>query len=459
MNTANIKNLIDTIRSLDIKQKLIAGHPEIKADEIIVGELKLPKFIHLLERMLNQLEAFIQTEEAEYLSEFLVIQEIDKTNNSVSNYLTHVIQSTNLADWQQVGRGLKWLISFESFYGFWSRSKERIHDVDTQKIKEANEEIDIAKIAVQQLIDKLNEKNTVLDAKAVELQNFINSKQQELDIINSKRDEINNKANEANQLVITINEYKSQSENSKNLSNEHKDEAKRILEEEKEVVTRFKEQSNASITAIQVSLTEVEKRFVKIDHDFEHVKSKREYIDLKELDIIKLATKAGDGALGHTFGTRETNLGNRVRLWMILTFVMIGVLFGWIFIVFYFLNDSKYSPDWINPLISAIKTIPAFIIMAFIARQYTKERNLQEEYAFKSAIAMTLTAYADEIARETDKDRRDIIKETIGKVFKAPRISTEKMNFLGMGSKQKREYFETMTNTLKDVVEKSSKKI
>jgi hypothetical protein len=459
MNITGIKNQIDAIRTLDIKQKIISSHPEQKADKIMIGELKLPQFTHLFDRMLLQLESFIKYEDAEYISEYLVIQELDTTNNSVTNYLNHIIDHVNHNDWPQVHRGLKWLISFEAFYGFWTKSKDRIHDVETIKLKETAEEIEVVKIAVQQIMNKLEEKSSMLDAKAGELQNFILTKQQELDIINSKRDEINNKTTEANQLLITINDYKSQSENSKNLANEHKEEVKRILEEEKDVVTKFNAQANSLTAAQQVSLTEVEMRLGKIDEDYEHIKSKREYIDLKELDIIKLATKAGDGALGHTFGTREGNLGSRVTLWMILTFVMIAILFTWIFIVFYYLNDSIYSPDWINPLISAIKTIPAFIILAFVARQYTKERNLQEEYAFKSAIAMTLTAYADEIAREEDEDRREIIKETINKVYKAPRISTEKMNFMGMSSKQKKEYFETLTNTLKDVVEKTNKKV
>lgn len=456
MNTQVIKELIEQVKILDIPQKILDAHQQIELKNITIGEWELPKFNHHFSRMLLQLEKYLNTEEAEYQTEWAILTEIDPNNNSVSRYLAYLIDRTTHNDWNTLQLSVKWLIAYQVYFKFWNKSKEKIHDADTIRLEEITEEIKVAQKQIDRQKSILGEKIVAVDNKLAEIQAFLEQKQRDLELITEKREEILNKLAEVSQALIDINNYKGQAEAVRNQSHEFRDEIKRILEEVKGVISQYNTDTSILKANLEKSLNEAEKKLGTINDDYTHIKDKREYIDLKELDIIKLASKAGDGALGHTFSTREENIGKSVKRWMWATYIMIVLLFGWIFVVFTQIDNGTYSPEWLTPLIGTLKTVPAFIILIFIARQYTKERNLQEEYAFKSAIAMTLTAYADEIAREDDDERRTIIRETIEKVYKAPKITTERMNFWGASSRQKKEYFDTLTNVLKEVAEKIS---
>jgi hypothetical protein len=84
--------------------------------------------------------------------------------------------------------------------------------------------------------------------------------------------------------------------------------------------------------------------------------------------------------------------------------------------------------------------------MGFVFNQYNKERNLQEEYAFKSAVAMTLTAYSNMLENkdeEGNKTRQEMLLKSIEQLYNQPRIHS-----------QTRE--SKSTNQLKEVIQSLS---
>jgi hypothetical protein len=51
--------------------------------------------------------------------------------------------------------------------------------------------------------------------------------------------------------------------------------------------------------------------------------------------------------------------------------------------------------------------------MGFVIAQYNKERALEEEYAFRSAISETINAYADLLEGQDDKENKNISRQTM----------------------------------------------
>lgn len=64
--------------------------------------------------------------------------------------------------------------------------------------------------------------------------------------------------------------------------------------------------------------------------------------------------------------------------------------------------------------------------MYYCISQYNKERNFQEEYAFKSASALTIKAYADILNEVSKKD--ELVFEAVNNLYKSPHhlISSQK---------------------------------
>ena len=102
---------------------------------------------------------------------------------------------------------------------------------------------------------------------------------------------------------------------------------------------------------------------------------------------------------------------------------------------------------WQAFAINTLKSIPAIFLLLFSINQYRKERNFQEEYAFKSAVALTIDAYASRITDVANKDR--LIMETVLSIYKTP---IEERHSERKASKSTNEMMKTMLETARDLV-------
>jgi len=100
-----------------------------------------------------------------------------------------------------------------------------------------------------------------------------------------------------------------------------------------------------------------------------------------------------------------------------LTFIAIITIFT---NAFGYLGDVPDEISIIRLITNSIKTLPFFFLLFYSIAQYNKERNFQEEYAFKSAVALTIKAYSDIVKKEELKD--ELIVNSVSGVYKSPTI-------------------------------------
>ncbi|MBO2658108.1 hypothetical protein [Shewanella algae] len=161
------------------------------------------------------------------------------------------------------------------------------------------------------------------------------------------------------------------------------------------------------------------------------IKSEKEYNDsianikvktdeLQEIeDYLKQLTDVAVGAkLFETFKQRKEELTSTINFWKWAVPITVVLSIIWIVLVFS-LNSSK-DMTWFVILISSIKSIPALFLMYFSISQFTKERNFQEEYAFKSTVALTIKAYVDQVNDNNNKDK--VIIDSLSEIYKSPVI-------------------------------------
>lgn len=90
------------------------------------------------------------------------------------------------------------------------------------------------------------------------------------------------------------------------------------------------------------------------------------------------------------------------------------------------LGEIPKTYSWEIIVVNFIKTIPFFFLLYYAIAQYNKERNYQEEYAFKSATALTIKAYADILKTEENKDQ--LILRAVYNVYKNPISGNKNMS-------------------------------
>lgn len=192
--------------------------------------------------------------------------------------------------------------------------------------------------------------------------------------------------------------------------------------------------------------------------DKEALKVSKKKLKERALYLDELMGKEVGKSLFLTFDKRKKELNRTVTIWVILVLITSG----W---AFYFTEQLFANKDfstilWTEYIANTIKLVPLFIVLFFCIRQYQRERNFQEEYAFKSAVALTINAYSEQIE---DKDKRDdMVIESVYKVYDSPitkHLSKEKIKTQSM-LKGIEVMKDTVTDVTKDAVEivKAAKK-
>lgn len=150
---------------------------------------------------------------------------------------------------------------------------------------------------------------------------------------------------------------------------------------------------------------------------------------LKE-EVKKQLAVATGGTLATSFLKRQDELKFGSRLWLILFILSSLVLvFAGIIIVEQIIR-SNLSNSPIS-LIKVLITLPLFYIVRFFGDGYKRERNLEEEYAFKSSVAFSLAGYQkllkDELPDGSNTQVIEFITKSISSIYSTPRRDISKI--------------------------------
>src|SRR5690606_9636661 len=113
------------------------------------------------------------------------------------------------------------------------------------------------------------------------------------------------------------------------------------------------------------------------------------FLNGKKEEINRLLGMAADASLGTKYNDRGEKVGKGLKFWQWAVPISVVAAVIWVIVVFTCLKSTEFDV-WVNLAINLLKTSPVFILMGFVFSQYTKERNLQEEWLFKAAVAMTI---------------------------------------------------------------------
>ncbi len=132
--------------------------------------------------------------------------------------------------------------------------------------------------------------------------------------------------------------------------------------------------------------------------------------------------KATGFTLFHSFQKRQEKLAKSKNQWTITIFILVLISMS----LTAYIIGSTVSFDYAFYLKLSL-TLPIIYLLTFCTLQYSRERRLEEEYAFKSNISISLNPYKELIEKmivdQPIEERQkfiDFMIDSVGKVFDSP---------------------------------------
>ena len=238
-------------------------------------------------------------------------------------------------------------------------------------------------------------------------------------------------------------------------------------------IRSYLESSQANKNTIETLKTNITNLELKISDNIEDYRKRFEEVitqNTRSLSLIKEAEElqseilsqrdtvenligaAADGSLGTHFKERKEQI--RDNVYIFLKIILASLVATCVWIWFVFKDFDSNSSDWVHFVINVLRTLPAWFLVWWLIDRYTKERKLQEEYAFKSAIAMTMREHS-KLLKNTDSgdiDKRDsqqiMLLKALENIYRNPdtRQDKEKDN---LTPKNVEEFLSKLTELLK----------
>jgi hypothetical protein len=412
---------IDQYFQADIAKLVATSYYDVDKDKAVIGEYSSKEFLSISNKVFNQFKielegGYFKSLPFQYqfhneygggdLNSDLAAYNACMTSNRLPNAIQH----------------LNRLVHYQAVNGFWEKSKRKYFRSTEDAVNSEKERILLVSNQLELQTGTLNGLLEEIENAKASLEQFTGSKKKELSEIESlltasrnHNNEITEMHSSATSLSEKINSLLTASESKKNdadiLHKESRAELKKLqgkLENQSETITS----QNSDYEALEKSFKD---KLSFVEGKFDFFNERNKYLD----DLIGREVGA---SLFETFKQRKGELSSSISFWKWCVPITAVATIAWIF--FLFGNGDLANLEWQVIFVNSLKALPAIGLLLFSISQYTKERNFQEEYAFKSAVALTVNSYADQLVVKENKDK--LIMDSVNEIYKTPLSSKHK---------------------------------
>ena len=433
MTTDKIQQLlsfIEKIRSYNWDEKLSEKYPDVVDPRTMnFGTQSADTLFVSLGRAIKQLEAELNGDAALYLPLTCNVS-TEYPNINVENELANIETYISQGSFEETVSYVERLIQYQIIFGFWDKTATR-RSKTTLEYEAKFESLKMVENKINSYIEKIASFEEQAKSSKDEVDNFLTGKKQEYSLLTGNQQASSNLLSDMQQIVTNTKVAETNIENTKNLVDKLLTQAEKIKEEIEATLNELLVQYKEELTALNVTLKDEKMELTNSRKLQLEVVSTHDLIEQKKQQVIEMVKFIADVSMGHSFDTRQRKLSSSARLWMIVSLSMMFLSLAWLTLPAFIPKLLMLYPDsWMNLVAFAGKSAVVFIILGFVIRQYSKERGLQEEYAFKTAMALTMSAYTDQVSDDMDADKRKIIMDTVERMYTQPRIHSEPSNGL-----------------------------
>jgi hypothetical protein len=385
----NIQEKIDGINKADLNKLIVENNPNVEPKDIYFGDYNSIKFLALLKETIDKLQILINSDIRYLLSNnFHVNGGAYYLESVLGNIYNYIIGNNRDA----AKNMLEIIVYYCSIYGGWENIKTPT-SVDEKTINELKAELDLLKSKIDNDVKDFNQKK-------LELENALKSSK-----------EIEDFSKTISKTSTEIAGYASISLINKN-----------NIAEINTRVTGLETTIDNNIKKYQKDFTEIKEQNKDSLKNAEKAEKIMEEILAKEAEINRLLGQANDGSLGAKFHERQEKIQEYSSKFMWLVIAALVATSSWTFCVF----KTYTVQDWMTFGMNMIRTSPAWFLVWWLIGRYTNERKLQEEYAFKAAVAMSMRNHS-ELLNDSDKGNQDeratrqiMLQRALENIYKNP---------------------------------------
>jgi hypothetical protein len=412
---------IDLFKTLELESLLAKAYPnQTELGNTIINRMTVVEFVHLSKRLIISLEKELNTENRVILPYLFVTPEFGQS--SVDSTLGNLISYIKSLQFGNAETALLWLAHYQLQNGFYDKSKIKFHTADVVSVQKAQNELDIVSAAYNSLSGRYATLLANIEVQTTQLSELYNQKQVELQQITNNLTTTNTNTNQIQGLL----------NNSIQSETRIKSTAEQVEKEKIKIDTFFQELSNRSsetnkqynvlLNDLRLRVTEFEVKDKKFLEALDFVESKHIYFRERNDYLDSLIGREVGASLFETFKQRKAELEKPLNWWRIAVGVMAALTFLVVLSIFtnFFgrFGPIETSIHWENIVINTLKASPFFFLLYYTISQYNKERNFQEEYAFKSAAALTIKAYTDIL--KDDKNKDEFVLRAVTNIYRSP---------------------------------------
>lgn len=409
-------------------------------DSIVIADYSIAELFAMAKRSISQLKEFLENGNWQIIpSDNIQIPMYGSI--TLRNVIINTTNYLNSASYDHAASQIKPLVYFEMMCGFWDQPKRIELGIRESSLKTLEQRAELTMTHIDAREDKVKLLIDELESKKSEIEKLINTKRQELETLK-------NNQSESNDILKDIQGASKNATSELSTIETHNKKVQTILDELETAQRKVEEQiktSNTHITDSKSALddfnSDAASKIAQIKSDYESVSNNAE-------EVRKMMGYIADGTLSHSFNKRKDDLSKQITKWFWASMIITILAIAWVCVVFFCLSANTGS-EWADILINGIKSSPLFLLLGFSISQYQKERNLMEEYAFRESVAVTLTAYLEQMPEQGDKEKRKLLISTVEQLYTKPVIANKEYGLLKFDSKDLSE----TSKTLKELVE------
>ncbi|MBS1782699.1 MAG: hypothetical protein JSS78_06515 [Bacteroidetes bacterium] len=440
---------LDPFWKLDIDKRIAEVYKDYTdLSSMAVGYYTVSELSQYSKKVISQLGQVLETPFSNILP-FQYQFQNDFGNGNLGDDLANLNAYIEANNFTEAVNVLTRLVYYQVANGFWDKVFEKDDKKQFAQIVEMESKL---KLISEQLSKSIETNKTLLESLKTEKENLellVTTKKKELAEIEGLLPTARNNSDEINKLLNTSAATNESINSLLSQQNTNLDTITKKIEEEKTVYTAFQKDIKELKELFNTEIENGGKKNVEFDKMLASVLEQSKTFDKQILVLNELIGKEGAVRLFNTFNDRKKDLDAPVKRWawiVIGTGVAALILIIGIFTNFFGLIPTMKMPDtidWQFLVINSLKSTPIMIVLFFTIKQYVRERTFQEEYAFRSAIALTVQAYGD----ISGSKKEDLILQAVSTIYSLPSMMKDKpTSFFGYRSK-------TLTDTMKEINE------
>ncbi|WP_210489060.1 hypothetical protein [Rufibacter aurantiacus] len=420
----NIFIQVEAFKKLELEEIFSAAYPnETDLGATIISRMSVLDFISLSKRLVNKLELAIKSSNKLILPYSFTTAEFGQSD--VYSSITNLIYYINSHQFPSAENTILWLAHYELQNGLLEKANLKPILENSEIIQQKSDSIKLIETDIKKLKEQYNKLKLDIKESLTSLNNFKSQKEVELQQITNNLNSSNTNTNQIQNLLNTSTQYDTRINSI--LVEVEKSQSK--IESTEENINLSLSKFKLEFSDLISKLNKTEKNYLGLYTDFEEklsfVESKHQYFTDRNSYLDNLIGREVGASLFETFKQRKSELNGPLEFWRyavgvmgVLTFIAILSIFTNFFGYLGEMHGIEASLKWESILINSLKSLPFFFLLYYSISQYNKERNFQEEYAFKSAAALTIKAYADIL--NDDKNKDELILHAVYGIYRSP---------------------------------------